>query len=60
MPSPREAIRLARMVIMAVKAAGEDEVMAARDSRIPMSDKFLRLAGFKPHGTTDGVEIWAA
>ena len=60
MPSPRAAIRLARMVVFAVKAAGEDEVMAARDSRIPMSDKFLRLVGFKPSGTADGVEIWTA
>ena len=60
MPHPRAAIKLARMVIFAVKAAGEDVIFAARDERIAMSDKFLRLVGFKPAGTRDGVEIWTA
>jgi hypothetical protein len=60
MPAPRRAIRLARMVISAVKQSGEDVVFTARDASVPKSEKFLRALGFTPHSVVDGVEVWSA
>lgn len=59
MPRAIRASRLARRVLAAAFAAGEEEIFALPDSKRPQACRWLKLLGFEFRRKDGSFEVWS-